>query len=276
MSNMMKYDGNNLSVSDMRSIGEIFVKSGLFGSQLNEAQAVVKIMAGREIGLEPFAAMQGIDIISGKVVMKPIVMAAKIKSSGKYDYRILTETAERCEIAFYQGADCIGTSVFTMRDAEAMGLAGKDNWRKQPAVMLYNRAMSKGARQFCPDVFFGVAVYSEGEIEQTPEPQGMTAKEEIWTMNDRRVNDILDIAKRTGFSIQVDVKQYLSVKFGIEISGKKKSELKALNQLQYETLILAMENDTLTEETIKAMESTEAAEQEAPEPTEAEKELELV
>lgn len=267
MSGIMKYDGGGLSVSDMKSLGEIFIKSGLFGNQLSEAQAVVKIMAGREIGLEPFAAMQGIDIISGKVVMKPIVMAGKIKASGKYDYRILTETAERCEISFYQGADCIGTSVFTMRDAEAMGLAGKDNWRKQPAVMLYNRAMSKGARQFCPDVFFGVAVYSEGEIEESPK-QSPSAREEIWAMNDRRKNDILDIAKRKEYSND-DLKRYLLVVHDVSITKTK--DFYSLTRPQYESLVLAMENDTLADEVLeKQPEPTQD------EPTEAEKELELV
>lgn len=271
MSNVVKSELVSLSVSDMKSLGEIFIKSGLFGNQLSEAQAVVKIMAGREIGLEPFAAMQGIDIISGKVVMKPIVMAARIKASGKYDYRILTETAERCEISFYQGADCIGTSVFTIRDAEAMGLAGKDNWRKQPAVMLYNRAMSKGARQFCPDVFFGVAVYTEGEIEQHNEAKGMTAREEVWAMTDRRKNDILDIAKRKEYSND-DLKRYLLVVHDVTIAKMK--DLYSLNREQYEALVLAMENDTLAEEVLEKSPPTDEAP--APEPTEAEKELGLV
>lgn len=266
MSNLTKYDGGGLSVSDMKSLGEIFIRSGLFGNQLSEAQAVVKIMAGREIGLEPFAAMQGIDIISGKVVMKPIVMAGKIKASGKYDYRILTETAERCEISFYQGADCIGTSVFTMRDAEAMGLANKDNWRKQPAVMLYNRAMSKGARQFCPDVFFGVAVYSEGEIESTPEAQGMTAKEEVWAMTQRRKDDIISISKRKDYSND-DIKQYLLAVHGVTVQTMK--DLYSLTREQYEALVMAMENDTLAEEVLEKT-------PQATEPTEAEKELDLV
>jgi hypothetical protein len=157
-----------------------------------------------------------------------------------------------------------------MRDAEAMGLAGKDNWRKQPAVMLYNRAMSKGARQFCPDVFFGVAVYSEGEIEQTPEPQGMTAREEIWTMNDRRKNDVLDIAKRKQYSND-DLKQYLSVVHDVTIAKMK--DLYSLTRPQYESLVLAMENDTLADEIIARLPKEEEA---AHEPTEAEKELGLV
>jgi hypothetical protein len=260
MSNVMKSESDRLSVADMKLLGEIFIKSGLFGDQLSEAQAVVKIMAGREIGLEPFAAMQGIDIISGKVVMKPIVMAARIKASGKYDYRILTETAERCEIAFYQNGQFIGSSVFTMQDAVKMGLADKENWRKQPAVMLYNRAMSKGARQFCPDVFFGVAVYTEGEIEPLP-PQAIPEatpdpQPQAWEMDDRRLNDLIDIATRKGYSKE-DWKKYLAVKFGIEI--KLKRDLKSINESQYRELILAMENDTLVDEILALQPETSAS-----------------
>jgi hypothetical protein len=261
----MKSESDRLSVADMKLLGEIFIKSGLFGNQLSEAQAVVKIMAGREIGLEPFAAMQGIDIISGKVVMKPIVMAARIKSSGKYDYRILTETAERCEISFYQNGQFIGSSVFTMQDAVKMGLADKENWRKQPAVMLYNRAMSKGARQFCPDVFFGVAVYTEGEIEPLP-PQAIPEatsdpQPQAWQMDDRRINDIIDIATRRGYSKE-DWKKYLAVKFGVEIKLKK--DLKSIDESQYRELVLAMENDTLVDEILALQPETFAVESERP------------
>lgn len=259
-----------MTISDMSTLSAIFLKSGLFGNELDEAKAIVKIMAGREIGLEPFTAMQGIDIIKGKVSVKPIIIAAKIKQSGKYDYRIIAQTDKRCEIEFYQNGALIGVSTFTIDDAAKMGLASNSNYQKQPAVMLYNRAMSKGARQFCPDAFFGVAVYSEGEIESTPEPQGMTAKEEAWTMTQRRKDDIISISKRKDYSND-DIKQYLLAVHGVTVQTIK--DLYSLTREQYEALVLAMENDTLAEE---VLEKTPPATDPTVEPTEAEKELELV
>lgn len=274
MSNVVKAEHSAISVSDMKSLGEIFIKSGLFGSSLSEAQAVVKIMAGREIGLEPFAAMQGIDIIQGKVVMKPIVMAGKIKASGKYNYLIRTETAERCEIEFFENGVSIGTSVFTMQDAANMGLATKDNWRKQPAVMLYNRAISKGARQFCPDVFYGVAVYSEGEILDAPPAtqtetvvQGIQHKEEPYESYNKK---IWHLSQQEGIESEL-LREYLRYVWQCE-------SLKdfVFDARDYTGIKAAIERgaEHLTDAVIK--EKQRLADEEREEPTNAEKELELV
>jgi hypothetical protein len=45
-------------------------------------------LAGREIGVRPFQAMTNIHIIQGKATMGANLMAAKVKGSGKYDYRV--------------------------------------------------------------------------------------------------------------------------------------------------------------------------------------------
>ena len=44
-------------------------KSGYFQDARNEAQAIVKVMAGSELGLPAFASMAGIHIIQGKPVL---------------------------------------------------------------------------------------------------------------------------------------------------------------------------------------------------------------
>jgi hypothetical protein len=41
-------------------------------------------------------------------------------------------------------------------EATSMGLTGKDNWKKQPAVMQYWRCFSKGANRVCPDLISGM------------------------------------------------------------------------------------------------------------------------
>lgn len=185
MSNLTKsaQTASMLTGSECMSMAKHFYESGLFKDVTGEAQAVVKIMAGREIGLEPFSAMQGLDIIQGKMVLKPIVMAAKIKSSGKYNYRVQKSTDEACSIEFFENGASIGISTFTMNDASMMGLSGKQNWRQQPSVMLYNRALSKGARQFCPDAFLGIAVYTREELEhyaiETHYEEPLASSEEV-------------------------------------------------------------------------------------------------
>lgn len=170
METIQKYNANannNEQLQILSEYGKIFYESGLFTDSKNMATAMTKIIAGDELGLRPFQSMQGIDIIVGKVFLKPIMLAGKLKTSDKYDYKIQKTDNTSCLIDFYEKGDILGTVEYTMEDAQRMGLAGKANWEKQPDVMLYNRAMSKGIRMYCPDLF-SVPVYTDGD-EQEPE-----------------------------------------------------------------------------------------------------------
>jgi hypothetical protein len=144
-----------------------FAASGYFPDAKNAAQAVVKVMAGRELGIGPFASMSGIHIIEGKPEIGAHLIAAAIKASGKYDYRIVERTATACRIAFFQRSgeawEKIGEEYWDQGRAERAGLARRGNWTKFPEAMLFSRAISSGYRVFCPDVFSS-PVYSEGEI----------------------------------------------------------------------------------------------------------------
>ncbi|HEX9679758.1 MAG TPA: hypothetical protein VGA08_04020, partial [Candidatus Saccharimonadales bacterium] len=50
-------------------------ESGYFSDTRSKAQAIVKVMAGAEIGLPPFASMTGIHIIQGKPTLGANVIA---------------------------------------------------------------------------------------------------------------------------------------------------------------------------------------------------------
>ncbi len=49
---------------DIMQLGEVLIESGYFQDAKQAAQAVVKVLAGAEIGLGPIASMTGIYIIS--------------------------------------------------------------------------------------------------------------------------------------------------------------------------------------------------------------------
>ena len=138
------------STTDAMQIGEVFFKSGMFTDIKSAQQAVVKIMAGQELGIPPFAAMSGIHIIQGKPTIGAGLMAAKIKGSNKYDYKVVQADEKACIIDFYQGKDKIGTSSFTIEDAKK---AGTKNIDKFPKNMLFARAISNGVKWFTPDIY---------------------------------------------------------------------------------------------------------------------------
>jgi hypothetical protein len=145
-------------------MAKLFAESGMFPDTKTAGQAIVKIQAGAEIGIQPFAAMSGIHIIQGKPTIGAGLMAAQVKGSGKYDYRVITQNEKACSIDFYQGQNKIGNSTFTIEDARK---AQTKNIDKFPANMLFARAMSNGVKWYCPDVFAG-PVYTPEEFIDIP------------------------------------------------------------------------------------------------------------
>lgn len=154
-------------VMDVMQLGGVLAKSGYFAEAREAAQAVVKVLAGREMGFGPIASMTGVHIIKGKPSVGANLMAAAIKRSGRYDYKVRELTATACKLEFFERADkgwqSIGESSFTADDAKTAGLAGGDNHKHFPRNMLFARAMSNGAKWYTPDIFGG-PVYTPDEL----------------------------------------------------------------------------------------------------------------
>lgn len=163
MSQLIKHEQQ--PISELMSMAKAFAESGMFADTKSAAQAIVKIQAGQEIGIPPFAAMTGIHIISGKPTIGAGLIASRVKGSGKYDYKVVQQDEKACSIDFYQGKEMIGNSTFTIEEARK---AGTKNMDKFPKNMLFARAISNGVKWYCPDVFSG-PVYVPEEMEQQQE-----------------------------------------------------------------------------------------------------------
>jgi len=150
-----------LPIAELMSLAKAFAESGMFADTKSAAQAIVKIQAGQEIGIPPFAAMTGIHIIQGKPTIGAGLIASRVKGSGKYDYKVIEASDKNCSIDFYQAKEKIGNSSFTIEDAKK---AGTKNIDKFPKNMLFARAISNGVKWFCPDVFSG-PVYTPEEMD---------------------------------------------------------------------------------------------------------------
>lgn len=149
------------SFDDASRAANAMAKSGYFQDSRDAAQALVKILAGQEMGFGAFASMNGIHIIQGRPSIGANLMAAAVKGSGRYNYRVTEMTDTNCSIDFYEGREKIGTSSFSLKEAQK---AGTKNLDKFPRNMLFARAMSNGVRWYCPDVFNGSTVYTPEEL----------------------------------------------------------------------------------------------------------------
>ena len=160
-----KTPSDSLTFEEIKDMGLVFLKSGFFADIKDASQAVVKIMYGRELGLEPITALMSIHIIKGKPELSANLLATLVKKAPQYDYMVKTTTDQECVIEFTQDGVSLGVSQFSISDAKRAGLVGGGSgWTKWPKAMLFARAMSQGVRTYCPDVTAGVTAYVEGEI----------------------------------------------------------------------------------------------------------------
>jgi hypothetical protein len=175
---LQRFEGLALG-ADMKEVAQIALKSGFFGSKTTE-QSFMICLAAQALDVPLFMALKEVNIIEGKPELSPHGMAALIKRSPKYDYRIKTHTDELCEIEYFENGNSIGFSSFSTQDAEKAAistkypegkkLADKAVYKSYSKDMMYCRAMSRGAKWHCADVFLGSA-YVHGEIPQPESSQ---------------------------------------------------------------------------------------------------------
>lgn len=157
-----------LATVDPRTTALAAVKCGYYKDLRSEEQALIKIMAGAEMGISPIQSLSNVHIVEGRPTIGVHGVAAAIRRSGRYDYDVLESSSEICRIVFVRldrGPQPVrmGESVWTIEDARRAGLAGRGPWKSYAEDMLYARAMTRGARRYCPDVFGG-GIYTAEEL----------------------------------------------------------------------------------------------------------------
>lgn len=230
-----------MSMVEMQTMAKLFADSGMFPNVNSMAKAFIKIQAGIELGIAPFAAMSGIHIIKEKAQIGAGLMAGKIKSSGKYDYKVVELTNEKCVLDFYESGKKSGTETFTITDATA---AGVQNMNKYPKNMLFARAISNGMKFYCPDLYT-MPVYTPEEMGQvitedvahTEVPTPPVAKKKLAAKGladaiTRLENGELEVAQKVVDTFEISIEQAPL----LQAAEKKGEELKsALDSLPLAT-----------------------------------------
>lgn len=162
-----------VSPREVLELGKVLASSGYFQDAREAAQAVVKVLAGQELGFGPVTSMTGIYIVKGRVTLSANLIAAAIKRSERYGYEVGVLDDERCEIAFQLDGKLIGISEFTLEDAKRAGVYRGENWQRYPRNMLFARALTNGAKWYCPDIMNGplpIQTMEEADLPELPEP----------------------------------------------------------------------------------------------------------
>ena len=158
-------------VTEVQRLGGLLAASGYFSDAREMAQAAVKVLAGEELGIPPVAAMMGMYIVKGKIVLSGNLIASRIRAHG-YNYRHKQFDSKGCVLEFVgKGGEILGESSFTEADARA-AKCFSDLYEKYPRNMFFNRAISNGAKWYTPEVFAGAPVYVAEELGQPIDEQG--------------------------------------------------------------------------------------------------------
>lgn len=152
------------SFSAMAKVAETLLKSGFLPQAIKtSAQAIAIILTGKELGIPAMQSLRMINVIQGKPTMAAeLMLALAYQHVPGFKYQVIKSTATECTCLFERPGHKPHEHTFTIADAQSLGLAGKDNWKKQPAVMLRWRCISSGLRLVAPDAIAGV--YTAEEI----------------------------------------------------------------------------------------------------------------
>lgn len=135
------------------------------------------ILTGQEIGLEPMAALRSIDIIQGVPAMRANTMRGLVQSAG-HEVWVDGESNETRAIVHgrRKGSDIVQRSTWTMDRARGLGLANRDNYRKQPGAMLVARGTAEVCRLIASDVLLGMP-YAVEELDEASETSSTPVKQ---------------------------------------------------------------------------------------------------
>lgn len=137
-----------------------FVPASLRGKPQDITAA---ILAGQELGLQPMATLRSLDVIQGTPALRAHAMRGLVQSHG-HKIQIIESTDKICRMRGRrkdEGDDDWQETEWTIEQAQALGLLGKDQWKKQPKTMLVARCTGVICRLVAADVLFAMPYASE-------------------------------------------------------------------------------------------------------------------
>lgn len=127
----------------------------------SEGEILAVILAGQELGLPPMAALRGLQVVRGKVIVSYDTMVALLRRNGyRIEWPHTDSRSATVKLTAPDGAEF--TLTFDETKAKVAGLWDSPTWKKYPDTMLRARAISGAARAFAGDILLGVYTEDEG------------------------------------------------------------------------------------------------------------------
>lgn len=148
----------------LRDQAASLIKTGFLPGHIKTPeQAVAVALIGRELGVPMMQALRKIFVIQGTPALAAELMLALAERTGKIEDLRIDDDGSMCTVTVKRkGRKSPVTTTFSVADAAKMGLADKDNWKKQATVMRRWRAIAANLRLSFPDAIGGM--YSVEEV----------------------------------------------------------------------------------------------------------------
>ena len=160
---------HNQSVQDITSMAQAAVKSGLFGVK-NQDQAVALMLLAQSENAHPFSICTQFDIIQGRPALKSSAALARFQAAGgKIQWIERTDSKASAKFSHPSGGDLVVT--WTIEQAKAAGLTGKQTWVQYARAMLSARVLAEGVRAILPGCLNGIYLAEEvQDFDTKPRP----------------------------------------------------------------------------------------------------------
>lgn len=237
--------------STMKEQASMLVKTGFLPVSIKTPeQALAIALTGRELGIGMMEAIRGINVIQGKPSVSPQLMLALAIRTGQLEsYSMNIQNGDAVVVIKRKGWPEHRVT-FGPKEASALQLSGKDNYKKQPTVMYKWRALAEALRFTFPDAVSGIYTFdemgaemnAEGDIQlsrpisYTPQPSvampqekavdAVTVPAEPEVPHETLVSDserkmLFKIAKAAwGDKYEDNMRRYLKAKFNTEHTSK--------------------------------------------------------
>ena len=143
------------TVADVMTMADVIVKSGLFPAFRNRESAAAMMLLCRAKGLDPMTAVERNHIVQGRPVMRADAMLGEfVRMGGSVKWGQRDDKAAEATFSHPQGGTV--TVRWTIEQAKAAKLTGKDVWTQYPRQMLHARCVSEGVRSVLPGATNGL------------------------------------------------------------------------------------------------------------------------
>lgn len=165
----------------MKEQANMLIKTGFLPPSVKTPEQVIAIaLTGRELGIGMMESVRGINVIQGKPSVSPQLMLALARRTGQMEKFSCHAPGKPGQPPDATGAECHvkrrgepeHVTVFGPKEAQGLGLDGKDNYKKQGPVMYQWRAVAANLRVTFPDAISGLYTPEEMGADVTVDAEG--------------------------------------------------------------------------------------------------------